>query len=168
MKKKILLTIVLGAICLGTLEAQVKPSASTSLEKRFHAFFKSTSEVSWQEVGGNIWLARFHEEGVSKIAYFSSEGKLLIEGKALNSLELPTVVLTGLSKTAASYEKKVGGIRIIQAFELKEQNELQYFVNMGNTEVLLSVIADRRGRTNVISNQKIDSTSNINLLLASF
>lgn len=166
MKKIISITIVLGAICLGTLSAQVKPS-SAKVEKQFSLKFKAASNVSWEAIENNVWLARFKHDGATKLAYFSQAGEFLMEGRLLGSNEIPETVVAGLNKAVASYEKKSGGVRIIQVFELNGQKKRQYFANMGNEEILLSIMVNQKGRATVIRSKKIERKSTTNPVIAS-
>ncbi len=89
------------------------------------------------------------------IAYFSKMGELIVSGRKISFNQAPRLVQDGLERIKKSHENKNGKLSVIHVYELNEDGEIGYYVNMGNSNLYLAVKSDNRGSCRII--KKVNS-----------
>jgi hypothetical protein len=163
MKKISLAVLAMVAICTAGLKAQNIAIAS-SVKENFNNEFRNASNVNWEKVNNNVVLVRFNENNLNKLAYYGSDGKLLMEGRKISFESSPRLVQKSVNSIMESYREKKGILQVVQTYEITDQDQTRYFLNVGNASLQLALMSGSNGSCQVL--RKVESTplSNTNIL----
>lgn len=163
MKKIIIITGVLVALCATSLCAQTKEQSAG-----FSSKFSDASNARWEKITADISLVRFAQADVISLAYFNHRGDLLVSGKQIELNQSPESVQKGLASLIRSQEKNEGALRVIQLYELKQESTTKFYANLGNENVHLAVMVTFGGRATIVKRNKIDAGKMQGPVIAAF
>lgn len=163
MKKIIIITGVLVALCATSLCAQTKEQSAGFSRK-----FSDASNVHWQQITSEISLVRFAQANANSLAYFDQRGDLLLSGKQIELNQSPESVQKSLASLAKSQEKKDGALRVIHVFQLMQANKTSFYANLGNENVYLAVMVTSGGRATIVKRSKVDANKMQGPVIAAF
>lgn len=163
MKKIIIITGVLVALCATSLCAQTKEQSAG-----FSAKFSDASNARWEKITADISLVRFAQANAISLAYFNHRGDLLVSGKQIELSQSPESVQKSLASLVKSQEKQEGALRVIQLYELKQESVTKFYANLGNENVHLAVMVTFGGRATIVKRNKIDANKIQGPVIAAF
>ena len=151
-KIQLVLAVVIVTMCLTNVNAQ-----NATVNQSFKQEFKSASNVRWEKISNDVFLARFDYQNENSIAYFDKKGELLITGQAISFDQTPESVQRGIQEVIKLYELKKGGLSVLLTYQLMENGATKYYVNCGNSDFLLSAMSTPKGKVTVLREVKLDS-----------
>jgi hypothetical protein len=151
MKKISLAVLAIVAICTSKVNSQ-----SIEAKASFASEFGRAENVTWEKVNNKISLARFSENNESKLAYFDSDGKLLMQSRKISFANCPHLVQKSVNRIMESYRTKSGILQVVHTYEITEQDETRYYLNAGNANVQIALMSSTGGSCRVL--KKVDLT----------
>ncbi|HEU5290276.1 MAG TPA: hypothetical protein VFU05_06510 [Cyclobacteriaceae bacterium] len=163
MKKIIIITGVLVALCATSLCAQTKEQSAGFTRK-----FSDASNVRWEKITADVSLARFAQANAISLAYFNQRGELLLIGKQIDLNQSPESVQKSLAALAKAQEKKEGALHVIHFYQLTQDNVTKFYANMGNENIYLAVMVTMGGRATIVKKSKVNTKGFTGPVIAAF
>lgn len=163
MKKFSFAALAIVTICTFRLSAQGIEVAAGA-KSGFNTEFKNADNVIWEKVNGEVFLARFNENNVSKLAYFDSDGKLLTQGRKISFANSPQHVQKSVNRIIESYRAKNGILQVVHTYEITDQDATHYYLNVGNTSLQLALMLSSGGSCQVLKKVELTPISNTSVL----
>lgn len=155
MKKISSAALVIVTIC--TIQVNAQNFVSTSAKNSFRQTFDNATNVEWQQIDDNILLVWFNYQQESKLAYFDAQGTLLREGRRISFDNTPQMVQTEVKNLIDTYSKSNGLLQVIHTYEVFGGGKPKYYLNVGNSRILLSLLSDVKGDIKILRNQTLSA-----------
>jgi hypothetical protein len=164
--KKITMLAAVMILVSANLNAQKKVNVDYAVTKTFEREFKDASRIRWSALNHNIFMARFNNQQDRCIAYFTSEGEMILTGRKIAFEILPIMVKKGAEEVRTMNETQSGELTIREIYELAGDRGTEYFMNLTGKNLLLSVIVYGNGTSKVLKRSKWSSENEGTSILA--
>jgi hypothetical protein len=148
------------------LNAQKKVNVDYSVTKTFGREFKDAAQVQWSEPAHDIFMARFTNDQDHCIAYFTSEGELILTGRKISFGIIPLIVRKRAEEVRTQYETKSNELTMREVYELAGDGGTEYFINFTSEKLALSIIVYGNGTSRVLKKSNLSSEHEGTPLLA--
>jgi hypothetical protein len=147
MKKHIVLAATIILLSINNISAQKKVTVDYAVATSFNSEFKGASDVRWTKIEKSLFMVRFENHGDHCIAYFNTEGRLLLTGRKIPFEITPRVV----KKRAEEMRQTKGGELIVrEVYELNGDHGTEYFINLTSEKLARSVIIYGDGTSKIL------------------
>jgi hypothetical protein len=166
MKNITILAAVMILLSANNLSAQKKVTVDYAVTKTFEQKFKDASQVQWSDLENDIFMARFENRGDHCIAYFTSEGRLVLAGKKITFEILPPAVKQRTEEVRAMNETESNELTIREIYELSGDRGTEYFINLTSRKLALSILVYGNGTSKILRKSTQPSEKEATSILA--
>jgi hypothetical protein len=129
--------------------AQATVQISREVDASFTKEFSNAVYTQWTQLG-EIAMARFVNEKENCIAYFGSDGKLVLSGREISFEIVPSGVRKATENLKVANLKKHGHLQISKVYEVSDDYETMYYLNLQGPASIVSVLVHGNGHSKIL------------------